>query len=221
MSLQLVYLHGFASSPGSMKARFFRERLRALGLDLRVPELAPDFRRMTISSQLAVVEPLLEHGPTVLLGSSLGGYLASLLAARRSDRIAGLVLFAPAFGFARRWQARLGAQAMAQWRRDRTLRVFHYGKGREEKLSVGLMDDAEAYEDRPEPSCPALVFAGRRDDAVPLDSVEEFTRGRAERHLVVLDAGHELTEVLEQMWQLTHGFLASLGAAPASEHHGF
>jgi len=221
VSLQLVYLHGFASSPGSMKARFFRERLRALGLDLRVPELAPDFRRMTITSQLAVVEPLLEHRPTVLLGSSLGGYLASILAERHPEHVAGLVLFAPAFGFARRWQARLGTQAMAQWRSERTLRVFHYGNGREEKLSVGLIDDAETYADQPDPRCPALVFAGQRDDAVPLDAVESFTRGRPERHLVVLDAGHELTEVLEQMWQLTHGFLASLGAAPASEHRGF
>lgn len=221
MSLQLIYLHGFASSPEGTKASWFRYRLLGLGLHLQVPELAPDFRRMTITSQLAVVEPLLDRGPTILLGSSLGGYLASLLAERHPEQVAGLVLLAPAFGFARRWQARLGEDAMARWRSDRTLQVYHYGKSREEKLSIGLIDDADAYPDEPDPTCPALIFAGSRDEAVPLDTVQHFARARAGRSLVVLDASHELTEVLEPMWQLTHGFLASLGGAPASEHRGF
>lgn len=221
MSLDLLYLHGFASSPASAKASFFRSRLRELGLELRAPDLAPDFRRMTITSQLAIAEPLLERGPTIVLGSSLGGYLATLLAERHPERVAGMVLFAPAFGFARRWEARLGPAAMARWRSERTLRVFHYGLGREVPLGIGLLDDAARHADEPDPRCPALVFAGARDDTVPLGAVESFARRRPERQLVVLDAGHELTEVLEPMWQLTHGFLASLGAAPASALRGF
>jgi pimeloyl-ACP methyl ester carboxylesterase len=218
---RLAYLHGFASSPGSTKASFLRARLEDLGLALAVPELAPDFRRMTITSELAVVEPLLEDGPTILLGSSLGGYLAALLAERHPDRVAGLVLFAPAFGFAARWERRLGSDALQRWRRGGTIDVYHYGTQREEPLSIALLDDARTHPEEPDPPCPALIFAGRRDDAVPLDAVERFAHARAGRELVVLDAGHELTEVLEPIWQLTHGFLASLGAAPAAEHAGF
>jgi pimeloyl-ACP methyl ester carboxylesterase len=221
MKPQLVYLHGFASSPGSTKASFFRFRLLDLGLMLEVPELAPDFRRMTITSQLAIVEPILERGPTILLGSSLGGYLAAVLAERHPESVAGLVLFAPAFGFLTRWEQRLGVAAMERWRSDGKLDVYHYGKEREEPLSIALIDDAKAYPEQPEAQCPTLIFAGRRDDAVPLDAVERFADARPERDLVVLDAGHELTEVLEPIWQLTHGFLASLGAAPASERKGF
>jgi len=221
VSLRIVYLHGFASSPASTKASFFRSRLRELGLELQVPDLAPDFRRATITSQLAVAEPLVERGPTVLLGSSLGGYLAAILAERHPGNVAGLVLFAPAFGFAGRWQQRLGAAAVARWRREGTLPVFHYGKGREEKLSVKLLDDAERHAPQPDPRCPTLAFAGRRDESVPLEVVAAFARARAGRETVVLDAGHELTEVLDSMWHLTHGFLASLGAAPASVHRGF
>jgi pimeloyl-ACP methyl ester carboxylesterase len=220
MRPRLVYLHGFASGPGSTKASYFRARLADLGVDLAVPDLAPDFRNMTIGGELAVVEQALAEGPAILIGSSLGGYLAALAAERQPDRVPGLVLFAPAFGFVERWQSRLGDEVVARWRREGTLRVFHYGKSREEPLGIELLDEGRAHPTLPDPPCPALVFAGRRDASVPLDAIEPFAAARAGRELVVLDAGHELTEVLEPMWQLTRGFLASLGAVPASRRAG-
>ncbi len=212
---QLAYLHGFASSPGSTKAQFFRARLADLGVELAIPNLAPDFRRMTIGGELAVVEELLEAAPqTILLGSSLGGYLAALAAERHPERVPGLVLLAPAFGFVERWQRRLGPEAMARWRASGELRVFHYATGREEPLSIELIDEAQQYPAQPDPPCPALVFAGRRDESVPLDAIEPFATARANRELVVFDAGHELIEVLEPMWQRTRTFLETLGALP-------
>ena len=207
----LIYLHGFASGPGSTKAQFFRARLAERGVDLTIPDLAPDFTRQTISGQLALVESLLGDEPAVLLGSSLGGYLAALAAARRAEAVRGLVLFAPAFGFARRWEDRLGADAVARWRRDGEMPVFHYGLGRELPLAITLLDDAHRHPEEPDPPCPALVLAGRHDDAVPLAAVEHFAAGRPGRELVVYDAGHELTEVLEPMWERTAAFLAGLG----------
>lgn len=206
----IAYLHGFASGPGSTKAQFFRGRLAGLGVDLAIPDLAPDFTHMTITSQLAIVEPLLS-GDTVLMGSSLGGYLAALVAARRPERVRGLVLLAPAFGFADRWEARVGADVFARWKRDRTMQVLHYGLDRELPLSFDLIDDAHRYPAEPDPACPALVIAGRRDDAVPLPVVEHFAAARTGRDLVVYDAGHELTEVLAPMWDRTRAFLAGLG----------
>lgn len=212
--MQLAYLHGFASGPGSTKAQFFRARLEELGLALEIPELAPDFTHMTISGELALVEEILARERTVLLGSSLGGWLAALAAARHPERVAGLVLFAPAFGFLRRWETRLGPDAMARWRAAGTLPAFHYGTQREEPLAIGLMDDARQYPPEPEPSCRALIFAGRRDESVPLEAAVRFARAAENRELVAFDAGHELTEVLEPMWRATRRFLAGLGAAP-------
>ena len=207
----LLYLHGFASGPGSTKAQFFRARLADCGAELHIPELAPDFTYQTISRMLAMIEEHLARGPAILFGSSLGGYLAALAGARQPARVRALVLFAPAFGFAKRWEARLGADAMARWRAERTMPVFHYGLERELPLDVGLIDDARRHADEPDPPAPTLAFAGRRDDTVPLACVEHFAAARPGRELVVFDSGHELTDVLEPMWERTAGFLRRFG----------
>jgi pimeloyl-ACP methyl ester carboxylesterase len=176
-----------------------------------VPDLAPDFTHLTVSGMLDIVEPLLGAG-TVLLGSSLGGYLAALAASRRPEHVRGLVLFAPAFGFAARWEARLGPEGVAEWRERGTIPVMHYGTGREEPLAFELISDARRHAEMPDPRCPALVFAGRRDETVPLDGVAAFAARRpTTRELVVLDAGHEMTEVVEPMWERTLAFLGRLG----------
>jgi hypothetical protein len=206
--MRLAYLHGFASGPGSTKARFLRTRFAERGETLAVPDLAPDFTHVTIASQLAIVDAILDAGPTVLLGSSLGGYLAALAAARRPERVPALVLLAPAFGFAARWEARVGAAHMARWRERGTAPVFHYGRNREEPLDVALLDDARRYPEEPDPPQPALVLHGRRDDAVPIAAAERFVARRPDRRrLVVYDAGHELTDVLEPIWTETAAFV--------------
>jgi hypothetical protein len=211
--MKLAYLHGFASSPLGTKATFFRSRLAELAVDLEVPDLAPDFTHLTITSQVEIVERLLVPDGTILLGSSMGGYVASLVASRRPEAVRGLVLFAPAFHFVERWEASVGEATMQRWRERGTAPVFHYGRGREEPLSVELFDDARSYAAEPDPHCPALIFAGTRDEAVPLPVVEHFARARTdERELVVLEAGHELTEVLEPMWERSVGFLRRFGA---------
>jgi len=209
----LVYLHGFASGPGSSKAQYFAARVRERGGTLVVPDLAPDFTHMTITSMLAVVDGVLAgSGPAVLFGSSLGGYLAALAAAR-DPRPCGLVLFAPAFGFVQRWEERIGSDAVARWRRNGVAPVHHYGRERTEMLSIALLDDGRRWPEEPDPDVAALVFAGRRDDAVPLAAVEHFVAARPDRReLVIFDSGHELTDVLDPMWERTAAFLERLGA---------
>src|ERR1700691_4599065 len=98
---RFVYLHGLASSPHSRKARFFEDRFRELGIGLEIPDLAEgNFRNLTLTAQLNVIARV-SHGvsrdePVALIGSSMGGYLAALYAARHSGDVEKLVLLAPA-----------------------------------------------------------------------------------------------------------------------------
>lgn len=206
-----VYLHGFASSPGSTKATVFRAWLAARGHRLVVPELAPDFAHTTIAGQLAIAERAVGDGPAVVFGSSLGGWIATILAASRPRAVAALVLFAPAFGFAARWLARLGDATTARWRAEGSLPVFHYATGAAIPLGVAFLDDVVRWPPAPEVAVPALVHAGRDDDLVPLEAIAPWARARPDRELVVWDAGHDLGTVLDPLWERTADWLDRRG----------
>jgi pimeloyl-ACP methyl ester carboxylesterase len=203
----IVYLHGFASSPASSKARHFRERLEAAGAAVIVPDLAAgDFANLTLSGQLELLERVVDGRPVDLVGSSMGGYLAALFAARHA-LVRRLVLLAPAFRFHQRWQERLGAAEIDRWRREDSLKVFHYGEGRIRSLRYGLMRDSAQYEAFPEVSQPVLIFHGEHDDIVPVASSIEFAARHPNATLEVVDSGHDLLNVLPRIADKSVEFL--------------
>lgn len=213
-NFRLLYLHGFASGPASKKAQFFRRRFADRGLDLDVPDLAADLENLTISGQLEVVAQALQERPAVLIGSSLGGYLAALYAARHKE-VRGVVLLAPAFDFARRWEEWLGKEKMEAWRNDGFLRVYHYGQQREARVGFRLLEDAGRYEGYPSLSQPALVVHGLRDEVLPVEASRRFARGRPGVVLHTVDSDHELLDVLEFLWDETWALVEHLRSAPA------
>ncbi|MFC3153111.1 YqiA/YcfP family alpha/beta fold hydrolase [Litoribrevibacter euphylliae] len=81
----LIYIHGFNSSPESTKAKIIGNSLSVLGFDSDsyiVPNLAyePD---QAIASLVDCIETLKARGEEIyLIGSSLGGYYATYLAAK-------------------------------------------------------------------------------------------------------------------------------------------
>jgi pimeloyl-ACP methyl ester carboxylesterase len=204
---RFVYLHGFASSPSSRKARFFELRFRELGIGLEIPDLAEgNFRDLTLTAQLNVVERVCRDEPVSLIGSSMGGYLAALCAARHPE-VDKLVLLAPAFSFASRWPETLGEPAMEQWKRTNTLEVFHYSEGRPVELGYQLIEDALQYEAYPDFTQPALIFQGRNDTIVPPEYAEKFAAGHSNARLRLVDSDHDLVNVLDEMWRETEEFL--------------
>ncbi|MGA2215826.1 MAG: YqiA/YcfP family alpha/beta fold hydrolase [Bryobacteraceae bacterium] len=205
---RFIYLHGFASSPGSRKARFFAERFQQLGIGLDIPDLAEgNFRNLTLTAQLNVIARLSRDQPASLIGSSMGGYLAALYAARHPGQIEKLVLLAPAFSFGSRWPETLGGRAMEQWKRTNTLKVFHYSEGREVELGYQLVEDALQYEAYPDVQQPVLIFHGRGDTVVPPDYSVRFAEQHSNARLRLLHSDHELGNVLDTMWIETEEFL--------------
>ena len=104
----VVWLGGFKSDMAGTKAQALADWARASGRAyLRFDYFGHgisdgEFREGTISrwraDALAVLDHLVE-GPVVLVGSSMGGWLACLVAMAAPARIAALVLVAPAADF--------------------------------------------------------------------------------------------------------------------------
>lgn len=201
----IVYLHGFASSPNSGKAQFFRRKFAERGVPMQIPQLDEgNFEGLTISGQLKVIERAVGGKPAILMGSSLGGYLAALYAARHSE-IERLVLLAPAFQFPRRWQERYSVE---DWMRDGSIPVFHYGDGRERLLGYQFVEDSAQYEDEPVFSQPALIIHGLHDPVVPSSISTQYAGLHSNVKLILMESGHELTDVLDPMWSQIADFLA-------------
>ena len=204
---RVLYLHGFASGPNSTKARHFRQRLEQAGVAVDVPDLAAgDFEHLTLTGQLRVIERAAAGEPVALVGSSMGGYLAALYAARHPE-VHRLVLMAPAFGFARRWTEYLGPAQVEEWRRTGAMEVMHYGDNRNRLLSYALLEDAAGYEEFPDFAQPALIFHGEHDDVVPVEFSVRFAATHPNVRLEVVNSGHELIDVLDHMGRCAEEFL--------------
>ena len=208
--MHVFYLHGFASSARSTKAGFFAARLRARGITLQVPDFnEPDFSTLTISRMIGQVSDAiaaLPPAPVVLIGSSLGGFVAVQTAlaqaGSQSHPVERLVLLAPALDFSGNRTRDLGDRGLEQWRTTGTLNVFHYGYGRVVPVHFGLYTDACGYNCVDAAlSMPIQIFQGRRDTAVDPASVERWAQSRPNVELHLLDDDHQLGASLDYIWE--------------------
>jgi len=208
----IFYLHGFASSPGSTKIRYFSDRLRERGVSLVCPDFnQPDFRTLTITRMLEQLDRQLppDGGPPVtLIGSSLGGTLAILAAARAPSRVARLVLLAPAVMFAKPGHHLLPPERIDEWRRRGSLPFFHYAVNEQLELDYAFYEDSLRYDafNAVVPQ-PTLIFQGLRDASVDHRTVEQFANARPNVTLSLLDDDHQLIASLPRMWNDIQPFL--------------
>jgi uncharacterized protein len=201
---QYIYLHGFASSPASLKARYLVECFAGVGIELAVPDLnLDDFSHLTISRQINQVGDLLpsDKSPVILIGSSLGGLTAAILA-QNYPQIDRLILLAPAFDFLSHWLPKIGAEQLNLWERDRYLPIYHYGQQKLLPLHYDFIIDAHRYHlcqsDR---ILPTLIVHGTGDDVVPIASSRDFAAHHPLIKLLEVDSDHNLTTFNNYIWQ--------------------
>ncbi len=209
----VLYLHGFASSPESSKATYLSQRFTERGIEVRTPDLnLPDFSTLTVTRMLDQADDAIGRfdpdAPIVVVGSSLGGFVAVHTAARRPDRVHALVLLAPALDFGGTRMRQLGEMSVNDWRRAGTLDVFHYAYRRTMPVHYALYEDASRYTATDiELAMPIVVFQGRHDDTVDPVTVEAWSRSRPNVELHMLDDDHQLGRSLPYIWETLASFL--------------
>lgn len=228
---RILYLHGFGSSVGGTKGRWFRQRMAAAGwgvagLDFRGHGASGGaFRDLTLTRNLEDVAAALDHliatgGESwrrpVLFGSSMGGLAALHFAARHPEAVAALVTIAPALDLAASARRRAGEQGVELWRRQGFLDFDHEHEGvaSRRRLAWEFLEDVESHGvARLETlgSVPLLVLQGQRDESVAWRPVAELVErlGSAEIHLFA-DGDHRLVDRLDGLWQLTRSFVEGL-----------
>lgn len=145
---------GFRSSMAGEKARFLEQAALARGLgfvrfDYRGHGASGGvFEQATIGAwrddALAVIDRL-TAGPQILVGSSMGAWIATLLALARPGRVAGLLAVAPALDF---------TEALI-WRQGTPEQQRHL-------MAAGRIDVPSRYEAAGYPITRDLVVEGRR-----------------------------------------------------------
>lgn len=176
----VVWLGGFRSDMSGTKAQALADWARARGQAFaRFDYFAHgassgDFSQGSITrwreDALAVIDQLTQ-GPLILVGSSMGGWLACLAAAARSERIAGLVLIAPAADFTETlMKPNLPPQAIeALDERGVWIAPGDFGEGGY-PITQTLLEDGARWSILPGPvpiRCPVRILQGGRDAAVP------------------------------------------------------
>ncbi len=213
--LHVFYFHGFGSSPSSVKAIRFKNMLAENGATVEIPDLNfPSFKEMTLSNQIDLVgkqiDQMSQDASIVLIGSSMGGLLASILSGR-SKQISALVLLAPGFGIAKRWKEFLNEDEYESWKTTGERTFYHHGHDAMMPLGYSFAQDMESLKtddiivDRP-----CLVFHGLNDTTVPIEESKRFASINKTVDLRILDDDHQLLSSLDHMLSESQQFLRQL-----------
>lgn len=176
----LFWLSGFKSSMLGLKAAALAEWAKERGqaytrMDYSGHGLSEGaFEEGTISDWLEEAITIFDKktkGPQILIGSSMGGWLALLLANRMKGRIAGIVLIAPAWDMSEKlmWERFPPEIQQTVLETGFYKRPSAYGDG-DYKITYKLIEDGRKHLISDAPlhlGCPVHILHGRQDPDVP------------------------------------------------------
>lgn len=206
--LTYVWLSGFMSDMSGTKVTELEAWAAAAGhgflaFDYSGHGLSEgDFKDGTISAwredALAVIEAL-TAGSLVLVGSSMGGWMGLLSALALPDRVAGLVLIAPAPDFTEKlmWPEFSAVQKAEIMDKGLTLRPSDYGDPY--PISRNLIEDGRKWSLLDAPirfEGPVRILQGQQDEDVPWLHAQRLVEAITTNDLVftlVKDGDHRLS----------------------------
>ncbi len=205
--MNYIYLHGFASGVQSRKAQYLIDRFLEQQINLITPDLnLGDFSTITLSKQLAFLQEQYGNQPCCVMGSSLGGLLATLWG-MANPLVAKLVLLAPAFRFSECLQNSIGLEEMEKWQTKGVRNFYHYGLDRELPLHYDFFVDSKNHDEgKMNRELPILIIHGKQDDVVLPERSIEFAQSRPWVELQLVDSDHSLGNVVDLIWQETKKF---------------
>ncbi len=207
-----IYLHGFSSGPGSIKAKYIKASFAQAGIELQVPDLnQDDFTHLTVSRQIEQVVALLPadrsrsvgsaESPVTLIGSSLGGWISAIIA-QQHPQVERLVLLAPAFDFLAHWLPKIGDRQLNSWLQTGYLDIYHHAVKDLVPLHYDFLTDARKYPlAEITRNLPTLIIHGINDDVVPISASRDFVTSHPGVELLEWDSDHQLTDRNQQIWQ--------------------
>lgn len=205
----LLFCGGFRSDMTGTKALALEAAARARGRPctrfdyFAHGQSSGDFSQGSIGRWLADTLAVLDQvasGPQILIGSSMGGWLATLAALARPERCAGLVLIAPALDFteALMW-AQMTQQQRAVLERDGVLREPSQYSDQPYEYHHHLIVEGRQHLllDQPIPlACPVRILQGMNDPDVPwqhaVRTIQAFSGGDV-RLTLLKDGDHRLS----------------------------
>jgi len=203
----VCFLHGLGSSPEGTKAQYFREHFLRSEVPYDAPDLnTPDFTRQTVTAQLGLLSQVMATlpKPVLLMGSSLGGWLAIRYSMLHPDELAGVVLVAPVTRFNPEGLARLTGSSMEQWRLEGAIPFMMDGWPQPQLLGFDLVLDAPAHEVHEAVlEVPVLALHGTADPLIPWEDTDRFVG--QQRHgtcSLLLNCDHTLNNRLDVIAEL-------------------
>jgi len=222
MTPEFIYLHGFASSPETGKALFFRTHLASWGISLRVPDLnVPSFSALSLTSMIECLAGELQEcapAPVYIIASSLGALVALHFVDRFKQRAAAIkkmLFLAPSFDFVESRLRQIGKDGLLRWQATGWFRFHHHLDGKDYEVSYGLIEDIMRYDSyQAHLNMPVLIFHGRNDRNVLYEQSAKFAGARKNVTLQLVNSNHVLEDQLDEIWSTSVQFFELCAICP-------